>query len=45
MEAEEDAQRARNEKLREQLKDVTSELNTMKKLMKEMGMLRTVRSK
>jgi len=45
MEAEEDVQRARNEKLRDQLKDVTSELNTMKKLMTEMGMLRTVRSK
>jgi len=45
MEAEEDAQRSRNEKLREQLKDVTSELNTMKKLMKEMGMLKPVRSK
>lgn len=43
MEALEEVQRARNEKLREQLKDVQSELNTMKKLMKEMGMLRTVR--
>jgi len=44
MEAAEEVQRARNDKLREQLKDVQSELNTMKKLMKEMGMLKTVRS-
>jgi len=43
MEAEEEVQRARQDQLKEQLKDVQSELNTLKKLMKEMGMLKVVR--
>jgi len=39
MEAEEAVQRAKNNRLKGQLKDIQSEVNTMKKLMKELGML------
>merc|ERR1719210_2304839 len=41
MEAEEAVERARNMKLRGQLKDIQSEVNTMMKLMKELGMLKS----
>jgi len=41
MEAEEAVQRARNMRLRGQLKDIQSEVNTMMKLMKELGMLKS----
>jgi len=40
MEAEEAVQRAKNNRLKGQLKDIQSEVNTMKKLMKELGMLK-----
>lgn len=41
MEAEEAVQRSKNMRLRGQLKDIQSEVNTMKKLMKELGMLKS----
>merc|ERR1711963_313927 len=41
MEAEEAVERARNMRLRGQLKDIQSEVNTMMKLMKELGMLKS----
>ena len=41
MEAEEAVERVRNMKLRGQLKDIQSEVNTMMKLMKELGMLKS----
>jgi len=41
MEAEEAIERARNMRLRGQLKDIQSEVNTMMKLMKELGMLKS----